>query len=547
MLLLQATTGRAAVILSTDRSDVTLEDIVTLTLRVTDGEDLSNAEVGDLRDAFEILGSSTNSRTSLINGNMESYSELIITMSPTTTGTIVIGPATVDGKESNQLTIKVSEPAKAVPGTLEPVFISSSTDHNEIYVQGQVLYTLRIFHSVNLSEPSLSDLTIDDALVKVVAENRFQTRINGILHGVYEFKYAIFPQKSGVLIIPPQTFRATEGRRSSNLFNRGAGRIYQKISAELEVEVAPVPAAWTSGSWLPALQLSADESWSKDPATLQLGESATRVLTLSADGVLGAQLPPLAMMEQPGLKFYPEQPLIEDVDAEHGVSGRRVETTAVVVTRPGRFEIPELRIPWWNTATNQHEWIVVPGRVINVPIPEKDTSSQETTYPANNLVTGEASAAAANIAGQTNWWQVAAITMGLGWTVTVLLLYRKRRNRSEERLDQTGDDGSDEKESWGRLKSAIQDADLSAVRTALQAWATHVVSDGHSEGIEGLGRVSGDSELQSQLLALENSLYGPDTLKPDLSILLAHLEQFRREYATGGTQSELKLPGLYHH
>lgn len=39
--------------------------------------------------------------------------------------------------------------------------------------------------------------------------------INGVRHGVIELRYAIFPQKSGQLMIPSQVFSATLAERSS--------------------------------------------------------------------------------------------------------------------------------------------------------------------------------------------------------------------------------------------------------------------------------------------------------------------------------------------
>lgn len=118
-----------------------------------------------------------------------------------------------------------------------------------------------------------------------------------------ETRYAIYPQQSGVLKIPAQVFSATlvqtpaEGSQAqdANPFGPQPGRSVQVKSAEVPLTVKPKPADYPADvAWLPARSINLEENWSPEPGTTQVGDSLTRTLTLKAEGLAGAQLPPAA-------------------------------------------------------------------------------------------------------------------------------------------------------------------------------------------------------------------------------------------------------------
>lgn len=536
--LLLSQVSLAAVVLQTDRTSVSRDDILTLTIRVTEGEDLGKTDIGNLQDNFEIIDQRQSSQTSIRNGVRESYIEIILSLSPKRTGELLIGPFNVDGKESNRLAINVSEQQQVAPGSMDSVFVTSEVDRNKAFVQGQILYTLRIFHSVNLEDPSLSDLTIQDTLINVVSENRFQTRIKGVLHGVYEFTYAIFPQKSGELIIPSQSFEAEERSARRSLFDRNRGRRVRVGSEETAIDVEGVPTSWSGGHWLPAQQLKAEETWSRDPSSLAVGESVTRVVTLNAEGALGAQLPPLVQGTDPGLKFYPEQPIIEDNDADFGVSARRVETTAIVATRPGQFEIPEVRIPWWNTTTDKIETAVIPGRLIQVKVPTNMPVAADHQTPAEANTQPQYPASAARPLA----WQIATGVSSAAFLIMLLLWNHERRKSYPTTGTERSSDNANEHECWTRVVNSSRETDLRAFKTAIMGWR-QCLSDDSASGNHEI--FSASQELKQQLLILDHYLYGRGTEKPDSVAILKNLQQLR-ETINKSRNMEPSLPPLYH-
>ncbi|NIU62026.1 MAG: protein BatD, partial [Pseudomonas stutzeri] len=75
---------------------------------------------------------------------------------------------------SEPITLLVQESLKSSEGDqLAPIFIDSSVDQESVYVQAQVILTLRIYHSVSLYDDStLSPLQMPEALVERLGEPR---------------------------------------------------------------------------------------------------------------------------------------------------------------------------------------------------------------------------------------------------------------------------------------------------------------------------------------------------------------------------------------
>lgn len=85
-----------------------------------------------------------------------------------------------------------------------PVFIDANLDRDSVYVQAQAVLTLRIYHSVSLFDDStLTPLQTPEARIEQLGKPRtYETRVNGVRHGVIEVRYAIHPLRSGELELP---------------------------------------------------------------------------------------------------------------------------------------------------------------------------------------------------------------------------------------------------------------------------------------------------------------------------------------------------------
>ncbi len=250
-------------------------------------------------------------------------------------------------------------------------------------VQEQLLYVEKLYYAENHQNAQLTPLEVTDARVQAIGEvQNYTTVVNGRRFGVYERRFLIFPEIAGELFIPGQRFTATV----ANPYDRWSrGREVKATSQPLRLNVAAIPADYPKNAqWLPASQLSLSESFSQDLSTWQLGEAVTRTIKLKAQGVQGNQLPEIKLPALSGVRYYPDQTKQEDSLSEQGVTGTSVQAAALVATQGGTLVLPEIRVPWWNTQTQQLEYATLPAHRIRIkgapaaapsPAPEAATAS----------------------------------------------------------------------------------------------------------------------------------------------------------------------------
>lgn len=505
LLFTQASTG--AVTANIDRNRVALGDSVRLTLTATDDEDIDDSDLRPLLADFEIMQRSTSSNTTIINGRISQSRQVIVDLSPLHEGDLVIPALHVGSSVTQALTVSVS-PASSQPADGERILFEAEVDQPRVYVQGQVILTLRLQTAVNLEAPSLPALQLDNAFVKPLEQHSFQRTINGQPWIVAEIRYAIFPEQSGSLDIPAQTFtgRLNEGRRG--FFGHGGGQRVRRSTTPITLEVLPKPDTFGPTDWLPARKLSLKESWSTPPEQLRVGESATRTIEITGEGLQGAQLPPILFAPIDGLKYYPDQPQITEQEVASGLQGVRRDSTAVVPTRAGTYEIPEIRIPWWDVQQEKLQYAVLPARHITVAAGAMAPAG--TVQPAPVPAANSTPVAADNAPPTaSNWdtrvWPALAGLSTVGWLLTLVYLWRQRQPRRRDTSTPPGDD--DARTALKQLLNACAAQDATAARAAVIRWAT-ALKPGH--GIVSLDQVSsafGDTALARELTALNASLY----------------------------------------
>jgi hypothetical protein len=498
----------AAVSASLDRDRAALGDTLRLSIAATDGEDLDELELLPLETDFEILGRSSSSKSSFINGNFSSSRELVLDITPRREGMLTIPALRLGSQSTSPLQVTVGPPPQGSNGGQDLLF-DAELDRSSVYVQGQVILTLRLQQAVNLDDRNITQLQLDNAFVRPLEQNSFQRMVNGRPWLVHELRYAIFPEQSGTLEIPAQTFTARERAPRRSLFDSGGGRQVRRSTDALSIEVLPRPDNYPPGEWLPAAALTLEESWSTPPEQLEVGESATRTITIRGEGVQGAQLPPLMFPPVDGLKFYPDQPTISDEEMADGLVGIRVDSVAVVPTRAGRWQLPEVRIPWWDTASNELRYAVLPARELEIgggapatapqapaPVPAPTIALDAATVPSVEAVA----------TGSDRWWPLIALANGAGWLITLVYLAWSRRRRRQPATGQQADD-TREQPAFKALLQACSSGDAQSARKALLHWAAIVSAQPRLASLAQVAAAFADPALDTALDGLNAALY----------------------------------------
>ncbi|MFJ2411457.1 BatD family protein [Pseudomonas sp. NPDC087814] len=466
-LALWASQAQAAgLVASVDRSRINSGETVELTVESNDVTLFGKPDLAPLDPLFEVSGTRQINQLTTLGGDNHATTRWIITLLPKENGTVVIPPLQIGELKTQPITLQVVETvSQNTEAQLAPVFIETNLDQDSVYVQAQALLTVRVYHSVSLyDDSSLTPLQIADTRIEQLGESRtYEKVINGIRHGVIETRYAIYPQHSGTLTIPTQTFSATlvEPRPAQDNNPQGSkpGKLIHVSSPELSLTVKAKPALYPADApWLPARSLTLTESWNPEPDHVQVGDSLTRSLTLKAEGLAGAQLPPLALSDIPGLRRYPDQPVLSNQNNDRGLIGSREDREALVPNRVGALELPAVELVWWNTHEDHLERTSLPARTLQVatnPSLIVDTPASPTviTAPDNDSL----------------WiWQLTSLILACTTLLGFGLWWRARWQPAILRAAQTG---PSPRTLLDDLKRASQANDPQATRQALDAWA----------------------------------------------------------------------------
>ncbi|MCP4995127.1 MAG: protein BatD, partial [Gammaproteobacteria bacterium] len=315
----------------------------------------SSPDFSPLEKNFDILSRSQSTSINMINGDYRALTRWTLDVMAKNVGRQEI-PSIRVGKDSSPvkiITVTNAAAPQAGQGS-EEVFFELDAQPREPYVQAQVVYTIRLFRAVNTQNSSLTEPKLSGAkavIEKLGDDTNFETQRQSKRYLVVERKYAIFPQSSGSITIEPVVFtgQLSTGRRSLFDSFRSRPRMLRSRSKTIQLNARPIPDLFTGRTWLPANQLQLHETWSQNPPEFKVGEPITRTLALIAGGLTSGQLPELQPAVPETFKQYPDQPSLEDSFNPDGVLGRRQEKIALIPSKVGKFVLPAIEIPWWNT------------------------------------------------------------------------------------------------------------------------------------------------------------------------------------------------------
>ena len=506
------------------RTPVALNESFTLTYHTTAEPD-GPPEWRALEEHFEILSQQQSHSTQVLNGRATTTVQWRLTLLARQAGRFTIPPIPFGSRSSEAVTLVVEPAATSAQadGSPEDLFLRLELEESgPLYVQQQALLTVRLYRAVNIGNASLTNPEQEAiTFVKLGDDEQFETRIDGRVYAVTERRYALFPQRSGTLTIPPVRFQGEVYDPRHNHLNRffidpfggrGSGRVVRLHSDPLELEVLPIPAAAAAGaSWLPSSNLQLVDDWAggQEPQ-FQVGEPVTRTLLLLADGLTAAQLPPLPLAGVEGVRAYPDQPVLENRASAAGVTGLRREQVALMPTQPGSFTLPAIEVPWWNSETGGIEVARLEARTFSVqPGPEAVAPGSVAPSPADPAA--EPSGDLGVPADQRldpGWWRWLALLFASGWLATLLLwggsYYRARRAERAGGLRASWRSAP----SHRAIQRACQRNAPEQASEALLAWAAAHWPDHPPRSLGALAART-DAATAEQLQQLDRSRYAP--------------------------------------
>ncbi len=502
----------ATPIASIDRSVIAIDDTLTLTIRINDGGSYNGPDLEPVKASFYVLGNSQSSRHMIRNGQSESWTEWVITLMPKRKGRLEIPAISVDGQRTQAISVNVQPSIPTPGGTLEPVFLESEVDSTKVYVQEQIIFTLRIFQSVQLDNMNITEPEFDNAAIEKLGQNSFQRRIQNSPYRVHELKYAIFPQQTGELIIPELVFSANEAVARRSVFSLpGQGKRIRKMTKQHTINVKAPPASFTGDTWLPAKSIKLVETWSSSPGNIYVGDSITRTITIQAEGLRDSQLPPLSFSPIDGAKFYPDKGSSETTTTDKGTSSSRADSAAIIPTREGQLTLPEIRLQWWDTQRNRMQEAIIPASTLSVKPALNSTQGNSTPLAMDHSLPGNTvTTVSAAVPKQNLLWQAIAAGFALAWLLTLYLWWQARRNIPTEVVQENTavEKSLSEKQAFKQLSKVCRGNDIQSIRTALVAWARTYWPKEAIQSLQDIQQHSDHPSFNNALSQLDNALYG---------------------------------------
>ncbi|MDC9728326.1 MAG: BatD family protein [Methyloprofundus sp.] len=417
-----------------DRNPVNIQESFQIIFTANESPD-DDPDFSPLNKDFEILNQTEQQSTKIVNWKRTKSIQWILTVMPKQAGSIII-PAIHFGEDTSLVTaIVVTEAQQQANANInEELFLQASVNTDTPYIQEQVTYTLKLFRKVNISQASLSEPVLNDAVIVRLGEDKnYNTKYNGENYVVLERDYAIFPQKSGAMTIAPLVLTAgiivnNNQTRYNSFFSRQSTRNKRVSSNSIQLNVQAKPASQTGSIWLPAEQVYIQEKWSIDPQNITLGEPVTRTISLFVKGVTAGALPELQTQTLPKqIKAYPDQPLVKESPQGKVLVALREEKIALIASEIGTYTLPAIEIPWWNTTTQTQEMAVIPEKQLIVVAGEQ---SHTVDVPPVAILekSDEVMPRSDKVQSDHNLWFALAIFFGTGWALTLLYLIISRKS-----------------------------------------------------------------------------------------------------------------------
>lgn len=522
--------------LSVDQTELARGETLTLTIRVHNQQRQgAQLDLTSLTDEFEILATRTSSQVRSINGVAQSWTDYIITLFPLLEGTLTIPAMEIGDQSTDPIQIVVNnEGPRSNQNDDDDLFLELLINKDSVYVQEQLLFTIRLFYTINgIRNPWFTELDLPDTVIQLIGSpNQYEQLIDGERYGVYEKRYVVFPQRSGVLEFPDILFRGEVTDGSSNFVfrNLNTRRVTAFIDG-IDIEVKERPAeARNLEYWLPASNLTIEESFNRDFNDLKIGDAITRTLTLRVEGLDGAILPSVNPPDIDGANLYPNPPDIDRSFVDGSIVGTRIESLTMVPVEEGVLEIPELVVPWWNTNTEALVATVVPATRVQidsiggaVPAEQSVASSGDLDEllarpPVVDQDMIDAQAEAEFIEVSSNWllYSIMAaliIVMVSLWRL-VLMPNRARLSNwymgNKARINEYYSAEQNERVAFKHLARACRSRNDKEIRHALINWCKHYLTTVSVVSIEDILQQTEDNSLHSPVSVIQARLFNKD-------------------------------------
>lgn len=513
LTLLSSQSFAQPVTTSVDRTEIVRGETVLLTIRVDGRQGGVSMDLTPLEADFQLVSTRTSSQLRAINNRTESWIDYNLTLFPLKEGELEIPSMTVAGETTTPIAITVL-PQTETGIANQDLYLETVISKDSIYVQEQLLFTIRLYFTIQgIRNPVFTELDIPETVIQQIGTpNQYEKLVNGNRYGVYEKQYALFPQRSGNIVIPDIMFRGEVTDGSSNYVFRNLNtRTITSFANGYTIEVKEKPDNYPANAvWLPASEVTLSQVWDNDFSNVRIGDAVNRIVRVEAFGLDGAALPPLPTQDINGINFYRQPPEIERTYIDGNIVGSRIEEASLVPTESLTVRIPGLTLPWFDIDTEEVKYATLEDSAFRVgPLrsssPDSENEEQGLVDDAEQNLSPVNENAQLSSGVETPIWIIALLSA----LVAALLAFFYRQiqhNKNKPSAPQPPSVGApmyaqaiapnEEAKAYAALVATSKTLHLPALRLAIIAWGRQYFADSDLHTLDELADRTGDADFK---------------------------------------------------
>ena len=548
-----ATTASASV----TQNRVTKDEVFVLRVSVNEKVSSDALTLDALTNDFYIGRPSFGSSMNIINGTRTVQSEWTVTLAPLRAGSLTIPSFTIEGAKTRPIPIKVSI-NKLAPTQNDMAEFELELNTTQLYPgeNGQLGVTLvikadpRRLQNPKIAPPSsiLSNSTAgtensanstnstnaDGLEVTPIGDSKqYQDVRNGVEVTVVQQSFSLSSSTPGdyTLVGPKLTGSVVYSDNRSN-----KTRLFQ-LDTPVEtfaIKVLPIPSDY-KGSWLPTQQLTLNQTWEDSAGSkisdgsnieLNVGDSLTRTITMSAKGIAQHQLPNLALTNPETVRVYDEKPKFGQTESGDAIV---IFQQVLIPKQPGTFTLPEVTQTWFNTTSKTKETSSISGLTFTAIASKSETAAIEPKQLNQQHITAETVTIS-----DPGIWPYVSLVFAILWVGSSAIAFRfwKKPSSSLSNTKVTKTNNADRTQQ--ALIHALEKRDGLQVEAAFEEWR-----DDHRNVSS-----SDLSTIQSEIKSFTSELYGKHSVPNPTWKPAAVIKLIRKQKASKNTTEGAVLPTL---
>lgn len=346
-------------------------DLFILTIDINDNDNNYRLDTRSLEASFTVYRPSQSQSSEYVNGSFSQKTQWRVRLQAKKTGKAIIPALKIGNFKTDPIEINVIEASqfKQDKDTQNrTVFIENSINKQVVYIGQSFIYTTKLYLSKNSNTLDLVAPHFAGADAEVFGQdNNSQTVLNGVRYNIITRQYKLIATQVGQFDIDSPLLTGT--LRKSITVNGWQNRtIAEPINVRgerLTINVKAIPKSY-QGDWLVSEDLRLIENNDLTAQSYKVGDPITRSITLQIASVDKEKLPNINLNYPKSLRFYPDQDQLKEGQANGLTYGIRIISHAIIADKQGTLTLPEIKINWFNSQTNQSEIAILPAQNLTI-------------------------------------------------------------------------------------------------------------------------------------------------------------------------------------